>query len=298
VAEMAACSCVLLTNVVVRADPFQLTTELLMKPFPFTVRVKAAPPAVAVDGESEVMLGKGFDALIVNEEPADVPPPGAGLNTVTCAVPAVAMSVAEMAARSCELLTNVVVRADPFQLTTELLIKPLPFTVRVKAALPAVPVDGESEVMLGGGFDALIVNEEPADVPPPGAGLNTVTSAVPAVAISVAEMAARSCVLLTKVVVRADPFQLTTELLMKPLPFTVRVKAAAPAVAADGDREVTDGAGFVVRTLTTPPAPEMVAAVPSDRTPYMFPTDMGTEESTGEVASWTVTTATVPLAMV
>jgi len=190
------------------------------------------------------------------------------------------------------------VRADPFQLTTELLMKPLPFTVRVKAAPPAVAVDGEIEVMLGKGFDALVVNAELADVPPPGAGLNTVTCAVPALAISVTEMAACSCVLLTNVVVRLESFQLTTELLIKPLPFTARVKAAAPAVAAAGDREVTEGAGFVVRTLTVPPVPDTAAAVPSDRTPNMFPIDIGTEESTGEAASCTVTIATVPLLIV
>ena len=82
-AVMAACNCVALTNVVVRLVPFQFTTDPLMNPVPFTVRVKAAVPAVAVDGDSEVIVGTGLGAAMVNGEFAEVPPPGAGLNTVT-----------------------------------------------------------------------------------------------------------------------------------------------------------------------------------------------------------------------
>ena len=50
---------------------------------------------------------------------ADVPPPGAGENTVTCALPAVAMSAAGMAALNCVALTTVVVRSVPFQRTLD-----------------------------------------------------------------------------------------------------------------------------------------------------------------------------------
>jgi hypothetical protein len=82
-AVMAACSCVALTKVVVRFEPFHCTTELLMNPLPLTVRVKAAPPAVALVGEIEVMAGTGFDAVIVNARLAEVPPPGEALNTAT-----------------------------------------------------------------------------------------------------------------------------------------------------------------------------------------------------------------------
>jgi hypothetical protein len=91
---------------VLRDVPFQMTTELAMKPVPFTVRVKAAVPAVADDGDSEVMPGTGLAApLMVKLELPEVPPPGVGFNTVTWAVPALAMSAARMAACNCVALT-------------------------------------------------------------------------------------------------------------------------------------------------------------------------------------------------
>src|SRR5579872_7114180 len=235
-----------------RGVPFKLTTELLMKPVPFTVKVKAAAPAIAPVGANEVMEGTGLAALMVKLTLPDVPPPGDGLNTVTRPVPAEAMSAAVMAACTCVALRNVVVRLEPFHLTTEPFMNPLPFTVRVNAAPPAVPLVGNSEVTEGTGLAALMTKPTLADVPPPGAGLETVTCAVPAAAISAAVMAACNWVAPIKVVVRAAPFQLTTELLMKPVPFTVKVKAAAPAVAPVGAREVIEGTGLAA--LMTKPA--------------------------------------------
>src|SRR6267142_5878670 len=70
-------------------------------------------------------------AEIVNVWALDVPPPGAGLNTVTDAVPAVARSVAGMDAVSCDAETNIVVRLAPFHRTTDALMKFVPFTVSV-----------------------------------------------------------------------------------------------------------------------------------------------------------------------
>src|SRR5207302_1826184 len=144
-AVMAACSCVVLTYVVARTLPFQFTTEPpLTNPVPFTVRVKAAPPAVTLVGASDVTVGAGvFAGLIGKGKLADVPPPGVGFNTVTCAVPAALISTAVMAACNCVALTYVVVRPAKFQFTIELpLTKPVPFTVRVKAAPPAVALVG------------------------------------------------------------------------------------------------------------------------------------------------------------
>ena len=188
--------------------------------------------------------------MIVKVRGLEVPPPGAGLNTVTGAVPCAAMSVAGMAAVSCVAFTKVVVRDAPFHLTTEPKTKLLPLTVRVKAPPPAVALLGTRVVNAGTGLAALIVKVRALEVPPPGAGLNTVTEAVPAAAMSVAGMAAVTCVAFTKVVVRAEPFHLTTEPETKLLPLTVRVKAPPPAVALLGTRVVSTGTGFVL-----PPEP-------------------------------------------
>ena len=76
-----------------------------MKPLPLTLRVKAALPATALGGVSEVIDGTGLALLIVNAFALEVPPPGAGLKTVTLALPALAMSPAGTDAVSCVALT-------------------------------------------------------------------------------------------------------------------------------------------------------------------------------------------------
>ena len=121
----------------------------------------------------------------------EVPPPGAGLKTVTLAVPAVAMSAARIEAVSWVEEPYVVVRFVPFHLTTEPEMKLVPFTVRVKPAPPAVADVGLRLVVVGTGLSGtLIVKVWELEVPPPGVGLKTVTLAVPAVAMSAAEIEA------------------------------------------------------------------------------------------------------------
>ena len=101
-------------------------------------------------GEHRHRLG----ALMVNVKPFEVPPPGAGVTTVTGTLPAVTMSLAGIAAVTWPAFTNVVVRAVPFQRTLEVPTKLLPFTVSVKPPpRPAVLV-GASEVSAGTGFAA------------------------------------------------------------------------------------------------------------------------------------------------
>ena len=78
-----------LTYFVVSPVPFQRTVEVETKFVPVTVRVNAAPPAVAPGGESELAFGDGL--LTVNVRAHDLPPPGVGFITVTPAVLAVAM---------------------------------------------------------------------------------------------------------------------------------------------------------------------------------------------------------------
>ena len=66
----------------------------------------------------------------------EVPPPGAGLLTITEAVPGLAMSAAVIAACTCIPLRNVVVRFEPFHVTFEVVTNPVPCTVRVKSLPP------------------------------------------------------------------------------------------------------------------------------------------------------------------
>src|SRR5262245_19197076 len=153
-AAICAVNCPAFTNVVGRGLPFHCTTELPTKLLPFTVSVKAAPPAGALLGVSVATAGTGlFAALIVKVAAGvDTPPPGAGLNTVTEAVPALAMSAAEICAVNCPPSTNVVVRFAPFHRTIEFPTKLLPFTVSVNPAPPAGALLGARVVTAGTGF--------------------------------------------------------------------------------------------------------------------------------------------------
>ena len=78
----------------VRAVPFQLITEVLIKLVPLAVKVNVALPAVALVGDKLVNDGSGLLAVTVNTIAALVPPPGRGVNTVTGTEPAVARLVA------------------------------------------------------------------------------------------------------------------------------------------------------------------------------------------------------------
>ncbi|MGH2506136.1 MAG: hypothetical protein ACRDHZ_01740 [Ktedonobacteraceae bacterium] len=81
--------------------PFHSTVDPDTNPDPLTVNVNAPLPADAEAGLSEIRDGTGLDDWIVKTNALDVPPPGAGLTTVTTAVPAVATSLAGMSAVSC-----------------------------------------------------------------------------------------------------------------------------------------------------------------------------------------------------
>ena len=69
---------------------------------------------------------------------------------------------------------------------------------------------------------------------PAVAGFVTVTAAVPAFAISAAEMVAVSCVELTWLVVWATPPKFITAVVEKFVPVTVKTNAASPCVALAG----------------------------------------------------------------
>src|SRR5215469_6217385 len=101
--------------------------------------------------------------------------------------------------------------------------------------------------MVTTGIAAFIVKLIPADVPPPGAGVETVTMAVPGVAMSAAVIAACKLVLEMKVVVCALPFHWTVEEEIKLEPVIDSVNAAPPAVAELGfkDPDASEGVGLL-----------------------------------------------------
>ncbi len=172
-------------------------------------------------------------------------PPAAGFVTVTFTAPAEAISAAGIVATIWVLVTDegVIAGLDP-KFTVAPVAKPVPVRVNVNAAPPTVVLAGAIEVSVRA--DPLIVNDRVPDVPPPGVAFVTVTLAVPAVAISAAVIAAVTCVALTNVVVLAAPLNFTTDEDTKPVPFTVRVKAAPPAFALVGEIEVSVGAGLLM----------------------------------------------------
>lgn len=103
-----------------------------------------------------MIVGTGFVALVMVKFTAfDVPPPGAGLVTVTADAPVDEMAAAGMAAVNCVELTNVVVGEVPPKLTIEAAMKFVPVMVSMKAAPPAAEVFGEIAVIVGVGLDAL-----------------------------------------------------------------------------------------------------------------------------------------------
>ena len=172
-------------------------------------------------------------------------PPAAGFVTVTFTVPAVAISAAGIVATIWVPVTEdgVIAGLDP-KFTVAPLAKLVPVSVNVNAAPPTVVLAGAIEVSVKP--EPLIVNDRVPDVPPPEAAFVTVTLAVPAVAISASVIAAVNCDGLTNVVVLAAPLNFTIDVDTKPVPFTVRVKAAPPAVALVGEIEVSVGAGLLM----------------------------------------------------
>lgn len=158
--------------------PVVRITKPLRKPAPLTVSVKPGPPAVALDGDRLVT-----DELTIKLTAVEIPPPGAGLNTVMGNVPNAAMSAAGICAVNCVALTSAVVRAPPLKRTRELPLKFVPVTVSVNAAVPANLLVGDKVLSVGAGLLTVKVSAG-VDVPPPGVGFVTVTEIVPAVAIS------------------------------------------------------------------------------------------------------------------
>jgi hypothetical protein len=180
--------------------------------------------------------GGGLNTVNVSAFEVPPPPPSVGVETVTGTVAAAATSPAAIAAFTPVGLVKVVVRALPFHSTVEHgtrlpAVALVASTPRRNAAEPAWALDGKSVPMTGVGSgvgDGTIVNGEEADAKDGSVALDTVIEGVPGNAVSTAEMTAVSCVALTKVVGRGEPFQFTTSPFgTKFVPFTVKVMTSA-----------------------------------------------------------------------
>jgi len=132
---------------------------------------------------------------------------------------------------------------------TELASMFVTVTVRLEEEpIKTVPKSSELSERVSRG--AAMLKEAPPEVPPPGEGFTTVMLAVPTPATSVAEMDACSCVLLTNVVERLEPFQRTIEAGTKFVPLTVSVNPPLPATADPGDKLLIAGDGLLIANAT------------------------------------------------
>src|SRR5215831_14005746 len=114
------------------------------------------PPGVLVTapGPCFVTVSAYDAAVIVNDSALDTDP--SGFATVTCAVPAAAMSADPIAAVSWLALTNVVVRTLPFHRTLAPLTKFEPVTVSVNPAPPAGAELGDKVASVGPGVEPAV----------------------------------------------------------------------------------------------------------------------------------------------
>ena len=137
-AGTAAVTVFALTKVVGSAEPLNSTTEDEVNRAPLTVSVKAAPPAAALLGESELIKMEPTG----NIEMFDLR--FGGLTTDTCRIVSANMKEAGTTAVNCAGLTNVVCITWAFTSTVDDGPKPLPFTVSVRVGCPAMTLSGES----------------------------------------------------------------------------------------------------------------------------------------------------------
>ena len=129
---------------------------------------------------------------------------------------------------------------EPFTCTEAPVTKFEPFTVSVKAPLPARIVVGDRLESDGDGLAGLLtVNGSEPLVPPPG--VDTEMERDPGVARALAGIVAVNCALLTNVVLRFAPLAWTDDVLVKFEPVAVRVTGPLPATAEAGEIVVSVG---------------------------------------------------------
>jgi hypothetical protein len=139
-----------LTNVVTSGAFFQSTKEPARKLVPFTSSVVSAAPAVTLAGLTLMIVGAGL--FTSNGTAPDVPPPGDGFTTVTCATVPFASLLAASVTLKLVAELYVVAIAAPFHSTAELETNPDPVIVTGVSVEPALAEEGEIVMMAGTGF--------------------------------------------------------------------------------------------------------------------------------------------------
>src|SRR6476469_4359817 len=148
----------------------KFTCVVAVKFVPSSVSVKAGPPTTARTGAIDASVGVRAGALTVKLVALAVVPPGVVTPIVPLVAPAGTVKVMVV-----PFTTVKPVMATPFNVTAVAPVRLVPVMVTVA---PLAAVVGEKLVIVGAG--TVTVKVLAAEVPPPGAGLVTVTGKAPA----------------------------------------------------------------------------------------------------------------------
>ncbi len=209
-------------------------------PLPVTVIGVAAPGTIVDDGVICVIAGPELST--VNASALDVPPPGAGFDTVNESDVAAARLAAGITAEREVALAYVVASGVA---PTEIVLagtKRLPVIVTVVSDEPTSANDGATDVAEGAGLFTFSKSAG-LDVPPPGAGLVTKSERDAVAAKFAAGITAVRVVPLTYVVESAVEPRSTVDAGTKPLPLMVTVVSGAPTRSEDGVTVEATGTG-------------------------------------------------------
>lgn len=164
--------------------PARFTSDPATKPVPLSVSVKAGLPATTVLGDKLASVGTELGSSTVKAVALVAVPPGVVTATKPLVAPTGTVKVSVAASSTVKPPTFA-----PFKVTAVAPVRLVPVTVTL---LPTSPLAGAKLSSAGAGV--VTVKVTGADVPPPGTGVVTVTSKLPAVATAVAATCAVSCV--------------------------------------------------------------------------------------------------------
>jgi hypothetical protein len=204
----------------------------------------ASVKSVVTLDRSTTPTASAATGLIVKDTTPEVPPPGPVLKTLTRALPGCTRSAIGIAVLRSERLRAVEARSLPFHCMIVAATKPEPWMRRGIPGQPAGALVADNEESTGRGLlvKGSMMNVLGLEFPPPGAGFDTLTCALPAAAKSLAKTGITSWDELS-VAGRATPFHCTVEESKKPVPDTFKLIGAEPACAWVGARTLIVGSG-------------------------------------------------------